>query len=208
MTDSCRLGRWQSGGAFVDTRLVKVVGEGMGWLALLATVFLVTFNFDRILDYMQRLNGQGANVELAYAQRDSDGSGNRSTSSASGFDREVHLRAGRNGHFMANAYVNDREIQVLVDTGASGVALSYEDARAVGILVTEADYTMQSRTANGLTRVAPIMVDHIRIGDIVVRDVQAYVGEPGKLFATLLGMTFLSRLSRVDIRGKELVLVQ
>ena len=51
-------------------------------------------------------------------------------------------------------------------------------------------------------------LDEVRLGDITVRNVEAYVTEPGALFATLLGMTFLSRLSRVDIRGKELVLVE
>ena len=55
---------------------------------------------------------------------------------------------------------------------------------------------------------APVVIDEIRIGDITVHDVEATIGEPGTKFITLLGMTFLSKLSRVDIRGRELVLVQ
>ena len=74
--------------------------------------------------------------------------------------------------------------------------------------LTGDEFTMESRTANGTAKIAPVMLDRIRIGDIEVRDVEAFVAEPGKLFQTLLGMSFLRRLSQIDIRGRELVLVQ
>jgi aspartyl protease family protein len=53
---------------------------------------------------------------------------------------------------------------------------------------------------------APVTIDRISIGDITVRDVSGAVLEPGKLSTTLLGMSFLSRLQRVDIRSGTLVL--
>ena len=94
----------------------------------------------------------------------------------------------------------------MVDTGASIVALSYEDARASGIYVRDSDFTHRVSTANGLARVAPVTIDRISIGDITVRDVAGAVMEAGKLGTTLLGMSFLGRLQRVDMRSGMLVL--
>ena len=122
-----------------------------------------------------------------------------------GFDRVVELRAGRNGHFIATAYINERAVDVLVDTGATMVALTYEDARAAGLLLSSADFTQRVNTANGVARVAPVVLETVRIGDITVRNVSAAVAEPGKLHVTLLGMTFLGKL-RVDMGGGRLVL--
>ena len=94
----------------------------------------------------------------------------------------------------------------MVDTGASIVALSFEDARAIGLYVRDSDFTHRVSTANGFARIAPVTIDRISIGDITVRDVSGAVMEPGKLGTTLLGMSFLSRLQRVDIRSGMLVL--
>jgi len=135
-----------------------------------------------------------------------DGGG--AESSNSGFERIVRIEAESNGHFVTEASINGSAVEVVVDTGATGVALSYEDAEAIGIRLSDADYTLFSETANGRARIALVKLDEIRIGDVVVEDVEAYVAEPGKLFGTLLGMSFLSRISRVDMRGRELVLEQ
>lgn len=119
----------------------------------------------------------------------------------------VELRAGRNGHFEANAAINGRPVNVLVDTGATVVALTYEDARSAGLQIGANDFRHFGNTANGKARFASVMLDDIRIGDIVVRNVQASVSEPGKLHVSLLGMSFLSRL-RMDMRPGQLVLEQ
>ncbi|MDX2259456.1 MAG: TIGR02281 family clan AA aspartic protease [Hyphomicrobiaceae bacterium] len=118
----------------------------------------------------------------------------------------VELSADSYGHYSSDIEVNGRSITAMVDTGASIVALSHEDAVAAGIYVAERDYTHRVNTANGVARVAPIRLDRVRIGDIVVRDVQAAVSEPGRLSGTLLGMSFLSRLSRFEFRAGTLVL--
>ena len=82
----------------------------------------------------------------------------------------------------------------MVDTGASQVALTFEDASRAGIYVRDRDFTQQVRTANGVARVAPVTLDRVSIGDITVRDVPASVSERGMLGTTLLGMSFLKRL--------------
>ena len=72
-------------------------------------------------------------------------------------------------------------VDVLVDSGASIVALSYDDASARALNVRDSDYTQRVSTANGLARVAPVMLDRVSIGDITVRNVPAAVTEPGSL---------------------------
>ena len=64
----------------------------------------------------------------------------------------------------------------------------------------------RAQTANGTARFAPVRLDRVQIGDIVVQDVEAAVAEPGKLRTTLLGMSFLGRLQRVDMRAGTMVL--
>ncbi len=120
--------------------------------------------------------------------------------------RVVELRAGSMGHYHAEAEFNGRRVNVLVDTGATMVALTYEDARTLGLSVRDSDFTHRVSTANGFGRVAPVMIDRVSIGDITVRNVRGAVMEPGKLGTTLLGMSFLGRLQRVDMRGGKLVL--
>ena len=120
--------------------------------------------------------------------------------------RVVELKAEAHGHYYASAEVNGRPIDVLVDSGASIVALTYEDAYRAGLSVRDSDYTHRVNTANGPARVAPVTLDRVSIGDITVRNVPAAVSEPGKLGTSLLGMSFLGRLQQIDIRSGVLVL--
>jgi aspartyl protease family protein len=118
----------------------------------------------------------------------------------------VSIPAGDYGHFQTEAEINGRPVDVMVDTGASLVALTYEDADRLGIYVNPSDFSHTAKTANGMARVAPVTISRITIGDITVRDVPAVVSERGKSDRTLLGMSFLGRLSRVEMRGGTLVL--
>lgn len=131
----------------------------------------------------------------------------RSATEVDLFQRAVALPRGSDGHFRANAEINGRHVETLVDTGATLVAMSYEDAAAIGISVGSADYRYVSNTANGQARFARVTLDEVRIGSVVVRNVPAAVSEPGKLGTTLLGMSFLGQL-RVEMKGGRLVLEQ
>jgi aspartyl protease family protein len=118
----------------------------------------------------------------------------------------VTLPAGQFGHFLTEVEINGRDIGVMVDTGASLVALTYDDAERAGIFVNSSDFTGRAQTANGTARVARVTISRIQIGDITVRNVAAVVSERGASERTLLGMSFLGRLSRVEMRGATLVL--
>ncbi len=118
----------------------------------------------------------------------------------------VEIPVGRSGHFRAQVEINGQPVAILVDTGATMVALSYEDAQRAGLHLTNGDFTHSVATANGTARVAKVVLDKISVGSINVRDVQAAVSEPGGLRTSLLGLSFLDRLSRFDMRPDLLVL--
>lgn len=118
----------------------------------------------------------------------------------------VELSAGPNGHFFADAEINGSRIPVMVDTGASLVALSHEAARRAGVFVQDSDYKYKVSTANGPARIAVVQLDRVSIGDITVYDVRAAVSERGALGTTLLGMSFLGKLKRAEMRNGRLIL--
>lgn len=118
----------------------------------------------------------------------------------------VEIRANASGHFETRARVNGWAIDVMVDTGATVVALTWDDARAVGIHVRDSDFKHQVSTANGVARVAQVTLDQVSIEDITVRNVRAVVAEPGKLGVTLLGMSFLSKLAKAEMSRGVLIL--
>ncbi len=121
---------------------------------------------------------------------------------------EVELRRAWDGHYRATALVNGRELRMLVDTGASMVILPLEYAAQVGIDPDRLRYSMPVATANGTTSVAPIRLERIEVGPIVVRDVIAAVAQEGRLETPLLGMSFLERLTETIFRGDKLILRQ
>ncbi len=129
----------------------------------------------------------------------------RSNSAASG-RRKFELAAGGNNHFYAEAELNGRSVNVMVDTGASMVALTYDDARRAGIYPRDSDFTGRSNTANGIARFAPVDIDRVSVGGIEVRNVRAAVMEEGKLETSLLGMSYLSKVGGVSMKSGRLVL--
>jgi aspartyl protease family protein len=120
----------------------------------------------------------------------------------------VALDANAEGHFVAGATINGGRVTVMVDTGATVVALSDATARRLGIFPAQSAYTQHMTTANGAVMAARVTLYEIRLGNVTLRDVAAVV-VPGKaLPVDLLGMSFLSRLSRFEIAGGQLVLSQ
>ena len=121
---------------------------------------------------------------------------------------EAVITRERNGHFAAYATINDRRLHLLVDTGSTDIALPYTEARRLGIDVTTLDFSRPVLTANGRAHVAPITLEKVMIGGIILHDVSASVAEPGRLGNALLGMSFLGRLSEFSFQGDKLVLRQ
>ncbi len=118
--------------------------------------------------------------------------------------QEVILHKRSNGRFEARVKINGQPIDMLIDTGASTIALSPEDAERVGIIPENLTYSMTVLTANGRARAAPVELGSVAIGPIKRRDVEASVAEAGKLDQSLLGMSFLETLGSMQMQTDEL----
>lgn len=118
------------------------------------------------------------------------------------------IAADRNGHFVAQASIEGMFVTALVDTGASMVAMSAEDAQRAGVRPEQGAPKRSASTANGRVEYSVARIREIRLNGIVVRDVEAAIMPKGALQGTLLGMTFLRQLSKVELGGGRLLLVQ
>ena len=120
--------------------------------------------------------------------------------------RTVEVARAFNGDFDVHAEINGAQVAMVLDTGASSVVLTREDAKAAGLPLEVLAYTVNVDTANGRTRAAPVVLDRIAIGGLVERSVEALVAQPGQLKTSLLGMSFLNRLQSWEVRGDRLLL--
>ena len=120
-------------------------------------------------------------------------------------DAAISFRANAQGHFVVEADVDGTALRFLVDTGASDVSLSPADAERLGFDLAGLDYTRRYRTANGMIRGAPVRLARVAIGPIVLDDVRASVNEAA-MKHSLLGMSFLERLSGYEVARETLTL--
>jgi aspartyl protease family protein len=116
------------------------------------------------------------------------------------------LDGDQNGHFQTDVQVEGVTLKMLVDTGATSVTLTAEDAERAGIHPFPSDYRGSVNTANGSVRVAVVELRQITVGPITVRDVPAFVLPRGATPMSLLGMTFLQRLSGFQVSDNRLVM--
>lgn len=120
----------------------------------------------------------------------------------------VALQADSRGHFLTDARSANQFIRVLVDTGASSVALTAEDAKKIGLSERDKRGEGMVATANGVVKVAQVRIPELRLQGIVVRDVDGVIMPPGAMGVTLLGMSFIKRLKSFEMHGRTLVLRQ
>jgi aspartyl protease family protein len=122
--------------------------------------------------------------------------------------RAVSLKADGRGHFEADAVVNGRRVATLVDTGATSVVLRAADAARIGLRPLPIDFDVPVVTANGAAKAARVVLDEVRLGQVRVRQVEALVMPDRLLSTNLLGMSFLKRLGRVEMRDGRLILTE
>jgi len=123
-----------------------------------------------------------------------------------GRGRSVEIARASGGDFDLMAQINGARVPMVLDTGASSVVLTRDDAKAAGLPLEVLAYTASIDTANGRTLAAPVRLDRIAIGGLVERSVEALVAQPGQLKTSLLGMSFLNRLQSWEVRGDRLLL--
>lgn len=105
----------------------------------------------------------------------------------------IVLPADSRGHFMTQGAINGRPVTFMLDTGATSIALSADDAQRIGL-----DYSkgqrIQMSTANGVSSGYKLRLQSVRVGDVEVYDIDAIVS-PQPMPFVLLGNSFINRFS-------------
>ena len=183
------------------------------WLIVLLGSILVHFRggFGNAIKYMALWIGVGCTLFIGYSLKDNlIDLGAKLKSELLPFSgriigSKIEFRARRDGHFIVKAAVDGSEIKFLIDTGASDVMLTSNDASRLGIDLKQLVFDKIYQTANGSIRVASIELGSIKIGPIEVFNVRASVNNVG-MTISLLGMSFLSRIGGYEVVGDKLIL--
>jgi aspartyl protease family protein len=109
------------------------------------------------------------------------------------------------GHFHLTVTINDRPIEFLVDTGASDIVLTREDAARVGFDPNRLDYWGMANTANGTVRLATIRLETVRLGEFIDKNIRASVNK-APMEKSLLGMRYLSKFRAIEISNDQMIL--
>lgn len=116
----------------------------------------------------------------------------------------ITLDRAPDGHFYADAQVNGTAVHFMIDTGASGVALSAEDARRVGLPFFSSEFSPVGRGASGEVRGKIVTLDRVTLGGKSVQNIGGAILEGGEM--SLLGQSFLAQMGSIEISGDKMVI--
>ncbi|MGR3711785.1 MAG: retropepsin-like aspartic protease family protein [Shimia sp.] len=119
----------------------------------------------------------------------------------------IELPRGQDGHFRATLEINGTRVSFIVDTGASDMVLSKQDATRAGLDPDNLPFFGRAMTANGPVATAPVRLDEVVFGGYVDTNVPASVNG-GDMSGSLLGMTYLQRFEQITIAGNKLILTR
>jgi len=151
------------------------------------------------------VQGETATIEVDGKKRVLRVGQNVASQSSGGGPASATLTADAAGHFLTIGNVNGTTIRFIVDTGASTISIGASDARRIGIDPSKGQMGY-SQTANGVTQVSLVKLNSVRVGDIVLNNVDATVHQQDLPFA-LLGMSFLNRME-MQRNGETMTLKQ
>ncbi|MCA0961081.1 TIGR02281 family clan AA aspartic protease [Salipiger bermudensis] len=120
-------------------------------------------------------------------------------------DGRVELPRAPDGHYYVSLDLNGVPTRFVIDTGATGMVLSRDDAERAGLTPDQLMFRGQANTANGMVRTAPVRLERVALGPFIDRNVRAYVNE-GEMQTSLLGMSYLQRFDRLEISNGRLIL--
>jgi aspartyl protease family protein len=163
-------------------RLVKIA---LAWVVIFGAGFIL-FTFRDNLDWVgQRLKAEAVGTPVQQGV-------------------ETRIPMAIDGHFWVSGKVNGRSVKFLVDSGATMTTIDRAEAEAAGVQISQRR-DQYVRTGNGIIRVSTGRADELQVGGISRRDVGLQIAENDSL--NVLGMNFLSSLSRWSVEGRWLVLV-
>ena len=120
-------------------------------------------------------------------------------------DGSISVRVSQDNHFYINTEINGKNVRFMVYTGASDIVINKETAKKIGIDIKDLKFINTYYTANGKVRGAPIRLESIKVGNIVINDVRASVNE-ADMNKSLLGMSFLNKLRGYEVKKDVLTL--
>ena len=163
----------------------KLATMALAWVAIFAAGF-VLFTFRDNLGWVaQRLKSEAVGTPVEQG-------------------RETRIPMAIDGHFWVTAKLNGHDVKFLVDSGATTTTIDLDTAKAAGVKVS-ARRDQYVRTGNGIIRVSSGRADELTIGGITRRDIGLEIADNDNL--NVLGMNYLSSLSRWGVEGRWLVMV-
>jgi aspartyl protease family protein len=166
-------------------RAAKLLTMALAWVAIFAAGF-VLFTFRDDFGWVaQRLKAEAVGTPVEQG-------------------RETRIPMAIDGHFWVEGQVNGKTVKFLVDSGATMTTIDRAEAQAAGVQISQRR-DQYVRTGNGIIRVSTGQADELQVGGITRRDVGLQIAEKDSL--NVLGMNFLSSLSRWSVEGRWLVLV-
>jgi aspartyl protease family protein len=117
----------------------------------------------------------------------------------------IEVPRANDGHYYMTLSVDGTKVLFVVDTGATDIVLTEDDAQRVGINVDSLVYSGMAGTANGTVRTARTVVSSLALGPMEDRNVSVWVNQ-GQMDTSLLGMAYLRRFSRIEIAGGRMIL--
>ena len=166
-------------------RAARLFTYGLAWVAIFAAGFVLFAFRDNFTWVAQRLRAETDGTPVSQG-------------------REMRIPMAIDGHFWVKAELNGQDVRFLVDSGATTTTIDRNTARAAGVEISQRR-DQYVRTGNGVIRVASARADEIKIGTITRHDVALEVADNDDL--NVLGMNYLSTLSRWGVEGRWLVLV-
>jgi aspartyl protease family protein len=109
------------------------------------------------------------------------------------------------GHFYAEARVNNQPVRFMIDTGASAIALTANDARRIGLAFDRSEFMIVGKGASGEVMGKPVMLDSVEIDGKAAQHIRAAILDEG-LDVSLLGQAYLAQLGEVKIVGNRMEL--
>lgn len=171
-------------------------------------IFILAFGmFGAMLSTCSRTSSKGVpdafEKEKAY-QAEVLASGYETNDNSYAGQDAVELKREADGHFYADVEINNMPIRILVDTGASGIALTRDDARRAGLPVSVGMFDVVGEGASGDVHGEYVKLDTVRLGKETARDVPAVILDGGN--QSLLGQSFLRQFETVEIKGDRMIL--
>lgn len=157
-----------------------------------------------------RMNPSSSQMPAA-AQRAFDGGRSRiaeleaqNEAHFSNVDGTLELQRGSDGQFYADVRVNGTYLHMLVDTGASIIALSRDDARSAGLITATGANDVIGEGADGAVHGEYARLDNVELGPLTAQGLDAVILDSGS--QSLLGQSFLSKFDSVQIEGDRMIL--